>query len=145
MRDFPIGRIKKVHPYAWLWEPLENDPAFLLRPLFGGRAAYVAGRLTLYFTAQSKTIWESQSEVADWRGVCVCTGREHHASLMNEFPELAPHPVLAKWLYLPETHNRFEPVAARLVELVRRRDPRIGVLPQAKRGKQTAPAPRRGH
>ncbi|OAM91155.1 hypothetical protein OH491_05035 [Termitidicoccus mucosus] len=134
MRDLPIGRIKKVHPYAWLWEPLENDPTFLLRPMFGGRAAYVAGRLTLYFTAQSD----------DWRGICVCTGREHHASLMNEFPELAPHSVLPKWLYLPENHNRFEPVAARLVELVRRRDPRIGVLPQAKRGKKAAPASRRG-
>jgi hypothetical protein len=135
MRDFPIGRITKAHPHAWLWEPLENDPTFLLRPMFGGRAAYVAGRLALFFLARPDE---------SWRGVYVCVERAHHAALMREFPELAPHRVLNKWLFLPENHNRFEPVAARLVELVRRRDPRIGVLPQAKHGKKTAPASRRG-
>ena len=135
MRDFSIGRVKKVHPYAWLWEPLENDPTFLLRPMFGGRAAYVAWRLTLFFIARTGDCW---------RGVCVCAERGQHAALMGEFPEIAPHSVLSKWLYLPESHNRFEAVASRLVELVRRRDPRIGVLPQTKRGKKAAPASRRG-
>ncbi len=134
MRDDPsFGRIKTVHPYAWVWEPLESDPSFLLRPMFGGRAAYVAGRLTLYFTAQA----------GDWRGICVCTERGHHASLMGEFPELAPHAVLPKWLYLPESHNRFETVASRLVELVRRRDPRIGVPPRPRRREKPAASPRR--
>ncbi|MDR0352561.1 MAG: hypothetical protein LBI02_04140 [Opitutaceae bacterium] len=135
MRDFPASRIKKIHSHAWLWEPLENDPSFFLRPMFGGRAVYVAGRLVLFFIARSGDCW---------RGVCVCAERAQHAALMDEFPELAPHSVLNKWLYLPESHNRFEPVAARLVELVRRRDPRIGVLPQAKHEKKAAPASRRG-
>jgi hypothetical protein len=135
MRDFPISRITKIHPHAWLWEPLENDPAFLLRPMFGGRAAYLSGRLALFFLARPDE---------HWRGVYVCVERGHHAALMREFPELAPHSVLTKWLYLPESHNRFETVAARLVELARRRDPRIGVLPQAKRGKKAAPASHRG-
>ncbi|MDR0902821.1 MAG: hypothetical protein LBM92_08655 [Opitutaceae bacterium] len=129
MRDFPIGHIKKAHPHAWLWEPLENDPTFFLRPMFGGRAVYAGGRLALFFLARPDECW---------RGVYVCVERGHHAALMDEFPELAPHSVLSKWLYLPENHNRFEAVASRLVELARRRDPRIGVIPPVKRKKSRA-------
>ena len=44
-----------------------------------------------------------------------------------------PHPVLPKWLYLPESADGFERMAEKLVQLVRRRDPRIGVAPQPKK------------
>ena len=123
MREPPTGRTRKIHPYAWLWEPLEDDPTFVLWPMFGGQSAYLDGKLMLYFTAGEEP----------WRGVLVCTGRAHHASLLAEFPALTPHPILPKWLYLPETADRFESIAERLVALARRRDPRLGVEPQAKR------------
>lgn len=125
MREPPSGRTRRVHPYAWLWEPLEDDPTFLLRPMFGGKSAYLDGRLMLYFTAGEEP----------WRGVLVCTERAHHASLLAEFSVLSPHPILPKWLYLPETADRFEPTAERLVALARRRDARLGVDPKPKRRK----------
>lgn len=132
MAAAPTNAIKRVHPYAWLWEPLEADPTFVLRAMFGTRAAYVAGRLTLCFSAQEEP----------WRGVLVCTDRPHHASLMEQFPGLVPHPILPKWLYLPDSDSRFESMAQRLVQIVRQRDPRIGVEPQSKR-KRKPPAARR--
>lgn len=119
---------KVIHPNAWLWEPLENDPTFVLRSMFGGKAVYLDGRLMLYFTAL-------HGDDEDWRGICVATSHEHHAALMAEFPELAPHPVLPKWLYLHEAKERFETIAMRLVELSRRRDPRIGVIPKPRKRK----------
>jgi hypothetical protein len=129
MRDIPFGKVKKTHPYAWLWEPLEGDPGFMLRPMFGGRAAYVDGRLVLYFPFPS-------DRDPDWLGVCACTAHEHHASLMAEFPALEPHPVLPKWLFLSEEHERFESVAEKLVALAKWRDPRLGVIGKA--GKRRA-------
>lgn len=117
MREPPTGKTRKVHPYQWLWEPLETDPTFLLRPMFGGRAAYLDGKLMLYFSAKEEP----------WRGVLVCTDREHHASLLAEFSVLAPHPILPKWLYISESSDSFERVAERMVALARRRDPRLGV------------------
>jgi hypothetical protein len=117
------GRVRKVHPHEWLWEPLENDPGFVLRPMFGGRAVYLDGRLVMYFAAKSEP----------WRGLLLGTERGHHASLMAEFPELTPHPILPKWLYLPEAADSFERSAVRLVALARRRDPRIGVMPQSQK------------
>lgn len=116
-------RVRVVHPYAWLWEPLEDDPTFVLRAMFGAKAAYVGGRLVLAFCAGEEP----------WRGLLVCTAREHHASLLQEFPALSPHPILPKWLYLPEAADAFESVGRRLVGLVRRRDLRIGVEPRARR------------
>ena len=117
------GRVTKPHSYAWLWEPLETDPGFVLRPMFGGKAVYLDGKLRCYLTDKEEP----------WRGMLVATERAHHVRLVAEFPELKPHPILPKWLYLPESADSFERTAARLVELARRRDPRIGVVPQPKK------------
>ncbi|MFZ5496926.1 MAG: hypothetical protein ACOZE5_16525 [Verrucomicrobiota bacterium] len=116
-------RVRQPHRYEWLWEPLTEDATFVLRSMFGAKAAYLDGKLMLCFCAGQEP----------WRGVLVCTGREHQASLRTDFPELSPHPVLPKWLYLPESAGRFEACAARLVALARRRDPRLGVVPKTKR------------
>ncbi len=91
--------------------------------MFGGRSAYLDGKLMLYFAAKTEP----------WRGVLLCTERAHHVSLLAEFPDLSPHPVLPKWLYLPETADTFERTGARLVSLADRRDPRCGVAPQARK------------
>lgn len=125
--------VKVVHPYAWLWEPLQDEPSFVLRAMFGTRTAYVGGKLMLCFAAKSEP----------WRGVLVCMEREHHASLLQAFPDLSPHPILPKWLYLPEAAAGFERTASALVQRVRRGDPRIGVIPQPRRTAQRSmPRPR---
>lgn len=129
----PLGRVRPVHPLQWLWEPLLEEPSFVLRPMFGGKSAYLEGKLVLYFAAKAEP----------WRGVLVCTDRTHHESLRGAFPELAPHPVLPKWLYLPETADDFERTARTLVTLARQRDARIGVMPQDGRKRPAARRKRR--
>ncbi len=121
-----LGRLRRVHPHAWLWEPLESDPTFLLGAMFGSKVVYLDGKLVLCFSAREEP----------WRGVLVCTEREHQASLRAEFPALAPHEILPKWLYLPESADAFESAAERLVRLAKERDPRIGVAPKTGRSKR---------
>ena len=122
MRDSTEHPIKAGHRHAWLWEPLEGDPTFVLRAMFGTKAVYLLGKIVFCFAAKSEP----------WRGVLICTDRVHHASLIRDFPILSPHPILPKWLYLAETEDNFESVAVRLVALVKRHDPRIGVTPKSK-------------
>jgi hypothetical protein len=130
VRERVLGEVKSVHPFQWLWEPLESDPTFVLRPMFGGKAVYLDGKLTLYFSAKEEP----------WRGVLVCTDFPHHPSLQAEHPDLGPHPILPKWLYLPEDAASFERTAERLVWLAKRRDPRLGVNPRPKkRTRRAAP------
>jgi hypothetical protein len=109
-----------------LWEPLESEPSFELRTMFGAKAVYLGGKLQLCFMAKEEP----------WRGVLICTDKTHHPSLMKEFPVLRPHPVLPKWLYLPESIEAFESVAGRLVALARKRDDRLGVIAKPKRVKK---------
>lgn len=127
--SFPFPATK-VHPHAWLWEPLADEPSFVLRSMFGAKAVYLDGKLMLAFCTGDEP----------WRGVLVCTTHEHHAALIQEFPELAPHPILPKWLYLPETAGRFERTATDLVRRARERSPLLGVLPQPRQQKSARPS-----
>jgi len=122
-------RVRQPHRYEWLWESLEMDATFVLRSMFGAKDASLDGKLMLCFSADEEP----------WRGVLVCTDRPHHPALLAEFAALAPHPVLPKWLYLPESADQFEDLAVRLVTLARRRDPRLGVLPKPRQARRTKP------
>lgn len=117
--DLWAGGAKRVHPHAWLWEPLEPDPTFVLRSMFGAKTIYLDGRLVLCFAAREEPFC----------GVLVCTERAHHVALQQQFGALAPHPILPKWLYLSEAAAAFEAIAEKLVRLAQQRDPRLGIVP----------------
>jgi hypothetical protein len=121
-----LGSLRQVHPHAWLWEPLEEEATFVLGAMFGTKVVYLGGKLMLCFAAKADP----------WRGILVCTEREYHGSLVAEFPSLAPHPILPKWLYLAESADDFERVGERLVALAVERDPRIGITPKPRKGKR---------
>ncbi len=123
----PVARV--IHRYAWLWEPLESEPGFVLRSMFGAKAVYLDGKIVLCLSTGEEP----------WCGLLLPTDRAHHAALCAEFPALSIHPVLGKWLYLPESAAAFERTATALVQLIRRRDPRLGVVPPKKR-KSARPA-----
>jgi hypothetical protein len=133
MREDELGRPRRVHPYAWLWEPLESDPTFVLGAMFGTKVAYLDGKLMLCFAARDEP----------WRGILVCTGRDRQAALIAELPALAPHPILPKWLYVPESADSFERTGAQLVRLARQRDSRIGVAAKARARRKAVPPPGR--
>lgn len=120
---FRPKKTKPDHPLQWLVEPLAGEPTFLLKSWFGGRTIMLHGRHHLFLSTQGEP----------WQGVLVCTFHEHQASLRAEFPALMQHPVLKKWLYLPEAADSFERDARRLVQLVRVRDPRLGILPSPRK------------
>jgi hypothetical protein len=115
--------VKREHPLAWLAEPVLNEPSFVLKSWFGGRSIMLRGMHQLFLTTQGEP----------WQGVLVCTFHEHQPSLLAEFPALKKHPVLGKWLYLPESAETFERNAQRLVKLAQNGDPRLGVKPSPRK------------
>lgn len=119
--------VKPVHRHLWLVEPLEREPTLWVKPMFGGKAVYLHGRFVLFLVDKAEP----------WRGVLVPMERDQHAAVMAERPVLRPHPVLPKWLYLPEADDSFETVAQWLVARIRVRDPRIGIVPPAAKRRRT--------
>jgi hypothetical protein len=111
----------------WLYEPLERESRFVCRKFFMLDAGYIAGKLYLALCDRDEP----------WNGLMVCTFHEHHDSLLAEFPQLSPHPILGKWLYISQSHPEFESVARGIVELVENLDRRLGVEPQKRKKKPT--------
>lgn len=128
---------KRAERFAWVAEPFAEDPAHLERAMFGCRAHYLEGRLVLVRAGRG---------AEPWQGLLVPTERSQHAALIRDFPALRAHPVLGKWLYLPEASRDFEATALALGECIRARDARLGVEPAGGRGERSprAAVTRRG-
>jgi hypothetical protein len=120
------AKAKRPHPLQWILEPLETEPSFFQKHMFGCQAAYLHGRLALLLAAHEEP----------WNGLLVCTSHEFQASLIRDYPALQPHPVLPKWLYLAQASDGFEETAEQLAQQARRNDPRIGVEPAASKRKR---------
>lgn len=118
-------KIKRTHPLEWLLEEFESDPGFVRRKMFGCEAAYLDTKMVLVLAAGQEP----------WNGALFPVERENHPAILSQFPELAPHPILGKWLYISQTHPCFEEIASRLRDRVRRRDPLLGVVPVPKKRK----------
>ena len=108
----------------WVVEPIAEQPSYLEKSMFGCRACYLHGRLVLVLASRGDE---------PWQGLLVPTDKANHEALLEEFPELVVHPVLGKWLYLPEEIEDFEEAASRLVGRIALDDPRLGVVPQPRR------------
>ena len=115
----------KPHPLDWAIEPLVEDPGFVRRPMFGSVGCYFRGKLVCVLSAKEEP----------WCGLLVTVERDQHEAICVEFPDLVKHPILPKWLYLPESHDDFEPMVEAIIELIRNEDRRFGVIPPPKKRK----------
>jgi hypothetical protein len=125
-REIPGIKAVKIHPLEWLLEPLESQPGYVRRKMFGCEAVYLNELLTLVLADGDEP----------WNGLLVATSREQHSALQKEWRKLKPHPVLGKWLYISQNDSAFEKTATAIVARVRRGDARIGVEPRPKKPKK---------
>jgi len=107
----------------WIFDALERDATYIRKPMFGCDAAYIEGLLCLVAADRD----------APWNGLLVCTSQERHPALIEQAPALRPHPVLGKWLYVPQDAPAFEETAELMTSLVLQRDWRVGVEPKPRR------------
>ncbi|MCZ6623506.1 MAG: hypothetical protein O7B35_04640 [Deltaproteobacteria bacterium] len=113
----------RAHPFQWVVEPLSEEPSYIEKAMFGCKGCYLYGRLVLVLAARGRE---------PWNGVLVPTEKKYHKSLRSNDANLVTHPVLKKWLYLPESKEEFEDSGRALVEAILANDPRIGVEPKTK-------------
>jgi hypothetical protein len=114
---------KKEYPLRWIVESIEEEQTYLAKPMFGCLAIYLHGRLSLLLSSGEEP----------WNGLLIPTFHGHHESIMNDFKSVVQHPVLKKWLYLPERAEDFETAALNIMELIRMNDPRFGVEPKERK------------
>src|SRR6202142_504823 len=113
---------KKVQPLRWVIESLEEERSYLEKSMFGCLGVYLHGRLSLLLTSGEEP----------WNGLLIPTDHQFHDSIRRDYQNVFQHPVLKKWLYLPEASEDFESDAQEIVEAIRMNDPRFGVEPKEK-------------
>ena len=111
---------KKEQPLRWVIESLEDERSYLEKSMFGCLAVYIHGRLSLLLASGEEP----------WNGLLIPTDHQFHDSIRQEYQNVIQHPVLKKWLYLPEASEDFESDAQEIVEVIRMNDPRFGVEPK---------------
>jgi hypothetical protein len=121
----------KAFENEWILQPFESHRTFFTKPMFGGLAVYLFGRQMLVLVEPTKTgRWK-------WHGVLICTEHAHHAAIIGEFPPLAPHHILKKWLYIDSRHDDFEPTMERVARAIRAGDDRFGIQPRPRKERLT--------
>jgi hypothetical protein len=116
----------------WIFDAFEADSTYLRKQMFGCDAAYIDGLLCLVAADREKP----------FNGLLVCTSHDRHAALVSELHALRPHPVLGKWLYVPQDDSAFEDTVEAVIALVLARDPRIGVEPKPRKRRTKSVLPK---
>jgi len=68
-----------------------------------------------------------------WHGVLICTEYAHQPAIIEEFPQLTPHDVLKKWLYIASLHDDFESTMEQVAAAILRDDQRFGIHSQPRK------------
>lgn len=111
----------------WICQAFEDHPSFFTKRMFSGLAIYLFGRQMMVLVEPAKTgRWK-------WHGVLVCTEYAYQPAIIREFPQLAPHDVLKKWLFIDSRHEEFESTMEGVASAIARDDPRFGIHPLAAR------------
>lgn len=119
----------KTFDNEWIFQGFDRHPTFFTKRMFGGLAAYLFGRQMMLLVEPTKTgRWQ-------WHGVLICMDYEHHRAIMAEFPQLGPHEILKKWLYIDTRHEEFERTMERVAEAMARDDRRFGIRPRPRKRK----------
>lgn len=119
----------KTFQHEWIFQEFEGEPSFLTKRMFGGLAAYLFGRLMMLLVEPTKSgRWH-------WHGALVCTDYTRQPAIIDEFPQLAPHEILKKWLYIDSTSAEFEPTMERVAKAMARNDVRFGIDPEVAKTK----------
>jgi hypothetical protein len=118
----PSKHRRKEQPLRWVLEPLAEERSYMEKSMFGCLAVYLHGRLSLLLSSGEEP----------WNGLLIPTDHQFHDSIRTHYKDIVQHPVLKKWLYLPESAETFESTAQEIVEAIRMNDPRFGVEPKEK-------------
>lgn len=108
--------------------------------MFGGFAYYLQDKLILVlFEKEGDRSYLGETYEFDlWNGCMFPVEKQFHSEVLRKYPFLVNHPVLPKWLYLPQQVEDFEERAEKIVKRLFAPQSLWGVVPQRKRKKTTA-------
>ncbi|MEK2644317.1 TfoX/Sxy family DNA transformation protein [Bdellovibrio sp. BCCA] len=113
---------KEPGELKWIEELLPEE-GYRRKSMFGGFAYYIDDKIVLL-------IFESDDK--RWNGTMFPVEREFQPQALKKFPELSPHVILPKWLYLPLHTEGFDEIVPDILREVLRPRSFWGSIPKPK-------------
>jgi hypothetical protein len=127
------GSNQRATPFEFVLEELARLEVHT-RPMFGCTAVYVGEKIVLVLRKKEKTDADT--------GIWVCIPDDQVAGMKREFPMLRGVSFFedpdSAWQVLPESQPEFEEIALKLCAMIRKRDPRIGRVPKARKARKSS-------
>jgi len=110
-------------PYEFILDYLPAD--IIVKKMFGMHYIYRGKKIML--------ILRKRDNEPELNGIWIAANKQHHKSLVNEVPEIAPFSVkgddfYGNWLLIKDDAENLEEAAIKVCELITHGDPRIGRL-----------------
>lgn len=125
------------------FEKLFRLDDFDIKHMFGGMALYGHGKM-LFCIMEDPTqnfYKDKKFSYPIWNGVLIPTHREYHDDFFKISKDFIPHPVLGKWMYIPQTLENFEELTEKLALLALKNSDIIGIFPKPKKKKAVKKQP----
>lgn len=136
---------KEISFQHWVEDLLPEG--YLRKPMFGGRGYYFNEKLilTIFENPGDRQYKDKIASYDIWNGCMFPVEREHHAEIIEKFPQLFNHPILGKWLYAPQDTEDFEDLVTKILRQIPGKMNLFGVIvkpkkkPKIKSKKKTTP------
>lgn len=124
----------------WVEELLPQD--YFRKKMFGGFAYYHNEKLLLLiFESEGHTEYRgTHYDFEIWNGCMFPVEKEHQHSVLKQFSFLIQHPILPKWLYIPQNTEDFEFHVQSIMKELRKENPLFGTFPKTKGSKSKSKA-----
>ena len=123
---------KKNIPFEFVLENLSRID-FTVKAFFGCHSIYIRDAIMIILRNKEKQSIDN--------GIWLATSKEHHTSLQSLFPNMRSIEAFgaptSNWQILPFDAYDFEESVLKVCELILKRDPRIGRIPNQKKKSPT--------
>jgi hypothetical protein len=124
---------KEISFQHWVEDLLPEG--YLRKPMFGGRGYYFNEKLilTIFENPGDRQYKDKIASYDIWNGCMFPVEREHHAEIIEKFPQLFNHPILGKWLYAPQDTEDFEDLVTKILRQIPGKMNLFGVIVKPKK------------
>jgi hypothetical protein len=124
-RNFSLDSFDSAH----FFEELSSDDSFFVKKFFRGLSIYFCGRAVAYLSNRpgDRSFRGKDYRIEIWNGCLIPTHRERHAELLRSIKGSVIHPVIEKWIYLPQNSEHFEDSMVQLVNMIKNKGLLIGI------------------
>ncbi len=130
-----IERYSQKFELLFHFERLFRLDDFDIKHMFGGMALYGHGKMLFCIMEDpTQNFYKDKTfPYPIWNGVLIPTQREYHNEFIKISKDFTSHPVLGKWMYIPQTLENFEDHIKKIVLLAVKNSDLIGIIPKQKK------------